>query len=51
MGAASGDSLYWIEDSVGRFFVTTVDPETLEALKVHEEVISQYREVFRALAE
>ncbi|MDO8501576.1 MAG: hypothetical protein Q7S20_07010 [Gemmatimonadaceae bacterium] len=51
LGAAPGDPLYWIEDAAGRFFVTTLDPETLEALKVHEEVVAQYREVFRALAE
>lgn len=51
LGAAPGDSIYWVEDSAGRFVVTTVDPEVLEALKVHEEVVAQYREVFKALAE
>lgn len=51
LGAAPGDALYWIEDAAGHYVVTTVDPETLEALEHHEKVISQYREVFRALAE
>lgn len=51
LGAGPGDPLYWIEDGAGRFFVTTIDPETLEALRHHEEIVAQYREVFRALAE
>ncbi|MGK2960810.1 MAG: AbrB/MazE/SpoVT family DNA-binding domain-containing protein [Gemmatimonadaceae bacterium] len=51
LGANPGDPLYWIEDGAGRFIVTTVDPETVEALKHHENVIAQYREVFKALAE
>ncbi|MEO5903487.1 MAG: AbrB/MazE/SpoVT family DNA-binding domain-containing protein [Gemmatimonadaceae bacterium] len=51
LGASPGDSLYWTEDGAGRFVVTTVDPETMETLKIHEEIASQYREVFNALAE
>jgi putative addiction module antidote len=51
LGASPGDSLYWIEDSAGQFVVTTVDPETMKALEVHEEIAAQYREVFKALAE
>ena len=51
LGANPGDALYWIEDGAGRFVVTTVDPPTLEALKHHEELIAQYREVFQTLAE
>ena len=51
LGASPGDSLYWIEDEAGRFIVTTVDPATLEALRHHEEIVSEYREVFQALAE
>ena len=51
LGATAGSELYWVEDGAGRFVVTTVDPETLEALKHHEEVVAQYREVFQALAE
>ena len=51
LGANPGDSLYWIEDGAGRFVVTTVDPATVEALKHHEEIIAQYREVFQTLAE
>ena len=51
LGAAPGDPLYWIEDGAGRFVVTTVDPASLEALNHHEEVVAQYREVFKALAE
>ncbi|MBC7788572.1 MAG: hypothetical protein H7Z74_01390 [Anaerolineae bacterium] len=51
LGANPGDPLYWIEDGAGRFVVTTVDPATLEALKHHEEVVAQYREVFQTLAE
>lgn len=51
LGAAPGDPLYWIEDGAGRFVVTTMDPGTVEALKHHEEVVAQYREVFQTLAE
>ncbi len=51
LGATPGGSLHWIEDGAGRFVVTTVDPETLEALNQHDEVVAQYREVFQALAE
>jgi antitoxin component of MazEF toxin-antitoxin module len=51
IGAGPGDQLYWVEDGPGRFVVTTVNPETLEALNHHEELVSQYREVFQALAE
>jgi putative addiction module antidote len=51
LGASPGDALYWVEDAAGHYVVTTVDPETLEALAQHEKVAGQYREVFRALAE
>jgi hypothetical protein len=51
LGATPGDSLYWIENGAGQFTVTTVDPVTLETLKIHEDVVAQYREVFKALAE
>lgn len=51
LGATAGSALYWVEDGAGRFVVTTIDPEALEALNHHEEVVAQYREVFQALAE
>ncbi len=51
LGVSPGASLHWIEDGAGRFVVTTVDPATLEALTLHEEVVAQYREVFQSLAE
>ena len=51
LGAAPGDALYWIEAEAGRFIVTTIDPQTLDALNHHEEIVSKYREVFQALAE
>lgn len=51
LGITPGGALHWIEDESGRFIVTTVDPQTLEALRHHEDVIAQYREVFKALAE
>ena len=51
LGANPGDAIYWIEDAAGHYVVTTVDPETLEALEQHEKVVSRYREVFRSLAE
>ena len=51
LGIGSGDSIHWIDQGSGSFVVTTVDPETLEALKIHEEVVAKYREVFKALAE
>jgi putative addiction module antidote len=51
LGANPGDPIYWIDQGGGNFVVTTFDPETLEALKIHEEVTAKYREVFKALAE
>lgn len=51
LGASPGDSLFWTEDSAGRFMVTTIDPETMKTLEIHEEIAAQYREVFKALAE
>jgi putative addiction module antidote len=51
LGASPGDALYWIEDAAGQYRVTTVDPQVLEALELHEQIMAQYREVFRALAE
>ena len=50
MGLEPGAELYWIEDGVGGYHVTTVNPETVEALKAHEEIMAEYPEVFAALA-
>lgn len=51
LGINPGDALHWVEETPGRFSVTTIDPATAEALEVHEKIVSQYREVFKALAE
>jgi putative addiction module antidote len=51
LGATPGDPIYWIDQGAGKFVVTTYDPDTVEALKVHENVAAKYREVFKALAE
>ena len=51
LGANPGDPIYWIDQGAGKFVVTTYDPDTVEALKIHENVVAKYREVFKALAE
>lgn len=45
-----GQELYWREAGPGTYLVTALDPEQANALKVMEEAVEQYREVFDALA-
>lgn len=45
-----GQELYWREAGPGTYLVTALDPTQAEALKVMEDAVEQYREVFDALA-
>lgn len=51
LGIKPGDDLYWVEDGSGSHHITPFDPETQDALAAYEEVVDQYKDVFRALAE
>ena len=50
MGVAPGDELYWVEDGLGGYRVSTLDPETIEVLRAHQRALDEYAEVFAALA-
>ena len=50
MGVHPGDELYWVEDGTGGYHVTTVNPQRAAMLRAHEEVMTEYKEVFAALA-
>jgi bifunctional DNA-binding transcriptional regulator/antitoxin component of YhaV-PrlF toxin-antitoxin module len=50
MGLQPGAELYWVEDGMGGYHVLPYDPEVAEALRAHEEIMEEYREVFAALA-
>ncbi len=45
-----GQELYWREAGPGTYLVTALDPGQADALKVMEQAVEQYREVFDALA-
>ena len=51
MGIRAGDDIYLVEVGPGEFRLTPYDPETAAALKAHESIMTEYRDVFRALAE
>lgn len=51
LGVKPGDALYWIEQESGHFVVSTLDPETVEALRISEEASTKYRGVLKSLAE
>jgi len=51
MGLKAGDALHLVEVAPGDFRLTPYDPETAAALKAHETIMAEYRDVFRALAE
>ena len=50
MGVDPGTELYWVEDGQGGSRVSPVNPERTAMLEAHEEVMTEYREVFSALA-
>ncbi len=45
-----GQELDWIEDGMGGFRVVLHSSETAAALEAHEQIMSEYDSVFRALA-
>jgi len=51
LGIEPGGDLFWIEDAAGGYHVSSVRPDVREVLEAHENVISEYRDVFKALAE
>ncbi len=51
LGIPAGQELDWIEDGMGGFRVVPHTSDMAEALEVHEQVIDEYEEVFRKLAE
>jgi putative addiction module antidote len=51
LAVREGASLYLVEDPPGEFRLTPYDPEICAALEAHREVIEEYRDVFRKLAE
>ena len=51
MGLRAGDAVHLIEVAPGEFRLTPYDPETAAALKAHQSITVEYRDVFRALAE
>lgn len=50
MGLNPGDELFWVEDGMGGYHVTASNPERAEMLRVHAEIMDEYRDVFAALA-
>jgi len=51
MGLQPGQELYWVEDGAGGYHVSPMRPDVREALAAHEGVLTEYRDVFKALAE
>ena len=51
MGLKAGDALHLVEIAPGEFRLTPYDPATAAALKAHESIMDEYRDVFRALAQ
>ncbi len=45
-----GQELQWIEDGMGGFRVVPHTPEMAAALEAHEQIMTEYDTVFRALA-
>lgn len=50
MGVSAGDEIYWVEDGLGGYHVSPVNPERAALLRAHEEILIEYRDVFAALA-
>lgn len=51
MGVRAGQAVHLVEVAPGEFRLTPYDPKTTAALKAHESIMAEYRDVFRALAE
>lgn len=50
LGIAQGATLAWVEDGLGGFRVSPFSEQTATAVQIHEAVMQEYAEVFRALA-
>lgn len=50
LGISPGQELEWIEDGMGGFRVALHTAETEAALEAHEQIMTEYDAVFRALA-
>lgn len=51
LGLSEGDELYWVSDGAGGYHVSVSRPDIRKVLEAHEEVLEEYRDVFKALAE
>ena len=49
LGIEAGTTLAWVEDGLGGFRISPFSEETARAVQLHEEVMSKYDAVFRAL--
>lgn len=50
LAISPGQELQWIEDGMGGFRVVPHTPEMAAALEAHEQIMTEYDAVFRALA-
>lgn len=50
MGLTPGTELFWVEDGQGGYRVHPGGDRTRAALEANEEAITEYRDVFRELA-
>ncbi len=51
LAVSEGTTLYLVEEAPGEFRLTPYDPEVAAALEAHDAVVSEYRDVFKKLAE
>ena len=51
MGLRPGEELFWVEDGSGGYHVIPTRPGIRDILEAHEDVLTEYRDVFKALAE
>ena len=51
MGLRPGEELFWVEDGTGGYHVIPTRPDMRSILEAHEDVLAEYRDVFKALAE
>ena len=51
MGLEPGQQLFWVQDGSGGYHVSPMRPDIRAVLAAHEDVLTEYRDVFKALAE
>ena len=51
MGLRAGEELFWVEDGSGGYHIVPMRPDIREILEAHQDVLSEYRQVFKSLAE